>query len=71
MKQDRLGGVGLAQAFAQDRGHFIIPRYGDEGDEAALFQIAQDDRDRAGLAAGVMPAISGANRVYKESEHGA
>ena len=42
VKQGRVGGVGFAETFAQDRIHFIIPRSGGEGDEAALFQIAQN-----------------------------
>lgn len=41
-KQGGVRGVGFAEGFAQDRVHLIVARSGGEGDEAALFQIAQN-----------------------------
>ncbi len=42
VKQGRVRGIRFAEPFAQDRIHFIIARCGGEGDDAALFQVAQD-----------------------------
>jgi hypothetical protein len=39
VKQGRVGGVGLAEPFTQDRVHFPIARSGGEGEDTALLQL--------------------------------